>query len=35
MKIRLTEENVLLTGRTYKEEDTLWLTLSGTGASFI
>ena len=35
MKIRLTEENVLLTGRTYKEEDTLWLAMSGTGASFV
>ncbi len=35
MKIELTEENVLLAGRTYKEEDTLWLALSGTGASFI
>ena len=35
MKIELTEENVLLAGRTYKEGDTLWLALSGTGASFI
>ena len=35
MKIELTEENVLLAGRTYKEGDTLWLALSSTGASFI
>ena len=35
MKIELTEENVLLAGRTYKERDTLWLALSGTGVSFI
>lgn len=35
MKIELTEEKVLPAGRTYKEGDTLWLALSGTGASFI
>lgn len=32
--ITLTEENVKLVGRTYLEEDTLWLSMSGTGISF-
>lgn len=32
--ITLTEDNVKLVGRTYLEEDTLWLSMSGTGVSF-
>ena len=34
MKVALTEENVTLTGRTYREGDTVWLALSGTGVAF-